>query len=90
MAYVITEPCGGCKDRGCVAMCPVDCIHEGQIAENGRIVDQLFINPLECICCGLCEPECPVEAIYPEDELPEQWREWAGINARFFARQSRK
>ena len=62
MTYVITEPCIGVKDRACVDVCPVDCIYEGE--------DQLYIHPDECIDCGACEPECPVTAIFPEEEVP--------------------
>ena len=65
MTYVIAEPCIDIKDRSCVDVCPVDCIHEA-----GRM---LVIDPEECIDCGACEPECPVEAIFPEDALPEKW-----------------
>ena len=64
MTYVITEPCIGTKDQSCVEVCPVDCIYEAG--------DQFLINPEECIDCGACEPECPVEAIYPEDEVPRR------------------
>lgn len=66
MPYVIAEPCIGVKDKSCVAVCPVDCIHESG--------DQLYIDPAECIDCGLCEPECPVDAIFMEDEVPDQWK----------------
>jgi len=76
MPYVIAEPCIDVKDKACVAVCPVDCIHEGD--------DQLFIDPNECIDCGLCEPECPVDAIFMEDELPEQWKSYIQKNADFF------
>ena len=76
MAYVITEPCVGCKDRSCVPVCPSDCIQEGE--------DQFFINPDECIDCGLCEPECPVDAIFMEDEVPDQWQPFVALNAWFF------
>jgi len=76
MPYVIAEPCVGVKDKSCVAVCPVDCIHEGE--------DQLFIDPDECIDCGLCEPECPVDAIFMEDELPAQWKDFVSKNADFF------
>lgn len=73
MPYVIAEPCIGVKDKSCVAVCPVDCIHESG--------DQLYIDPNECIDCGLCEPECPVDAIFMEDEVPDQWRGFIQINA---------
>ncbi|MCL4865739.1 MAG: ferredoxin family protein, partial [Gemmatimonadales bacterium] len=62
MTYVITDACVGVKDRACVDVCPVDCIYEGE--------DQLWIHPDECIDCGACEPECPVTAIFPEDDVP--------------------
>jgi NAD-dependent dihydropyrimidine dehydrogenase PreA subunit len=65
MTYIITEPCIGTKDASCVAVCPVDCIYEAE--------DMYYINPDECIDCGACEPECPVEAIFAEDSVPEQW-----------------
>ena len=73
MTYVIAEPCIDVKDRSCVDVCPVDCIHE-----VGRM---LVIDPDECIDCGACEPECPVEAIFPEDALPAKWAEFTPINA---------
>ena len=76
MPYVIAEPCIGVKDKACVAVCPVDCIHEGD--------EMLYIDPNECIDCGLCEPECPVDAIFMEDELPEQWKDYIAKNADFF------
>ena len=53
-------------------VCPVDCIHEAD--------DQLYIDPSECIDCGLCEPECPVDAIFMEDEVPDQWKKFIQIN----------
>jgi ferredoxin len=75
VTYVISEPCIDIKDRSCVDVCPVDCIHEA-----GRI---LVIDPEECIDCGACEPECPVEAIFPEDALPEKWSGFTAINAAY-------
>src|SRR3954447_27005158 len=72
MTYVIAEPCIDIKDRSCVDVCPVDCIHEAD-----RI---LVIDPEECIDCGACEPECPVEAIFPEDALPDKWEPFVKIN----------
>src|SRR5215210_9294587 len=62
MPYIITEACKGTKDKACVDVCPVDCIYEGP--------DQLYIHPDECIDCGACEPECPVTAIFPEEDVP--------------------
>lgn len=76
MAYVIGEPCIDVMDRSCVEECPVDCIYEG-----GRA---LYIHPDECVDCGACEPVCPVEAIFYEDDLPDKWRVYAGDNVRFF------
>ena len=79
MTHVITEPCVGVMDKSCVDVCPVDCIHESPGAE------MLFIDPAECIDCGLCVPECPVDAIFFEDDVPEQWTEYTQKNADFFA-----
>jgi ferredoxin len=72
VTYIITENCIDVKDRSCVDVCPVDCIHE-----VGRM---LVIDPEECIDCGACEPECPVEAIFPEDAVPDKWAPFIGIN----------
>jgi ferredoxin len=77
MTYVITEPCIGVKDRACVDVCPVDCIYEGE--------DQLYIHPDECIDCGACEPECPVTAIFPEEDVPPQWTDFTGKNKEIFS-----
>jgi len=73
---VIAEPCIDVMDRACVEECPVDCIYEG-----GR---SLYIHPDECVDCGACEPVCPVEAIFYEDDLPGQWQIYTDDNARFF------
>ncbi len=77
MTYVIGQPCVDVLDRACVAECPVDCIYEGERS--------LYINPDECVDCGACEPVCPVEAIYYEDDLPEVLRPYLADNAAFFA-----
>lgn len=77
MAYIITEACIGTKDASCVSVCPVDCIYEGE--------DQFYINPEECIDCGACEPECPVEAIYAEDAVPANLRTYIEKNRTYFA-----
>jgi len=80
MTYVIAEPCVDVVDQACVAVCPVDCIHW----EEG--VDRmLYIDPDECIDCGACEPECPVEAIFTEEDLPEKWAGYTEVNARWFS-----
>ena len=80
MTYIIAEPCIDIKDRSCVDVCPVDCIHEA--------ARMLVIDPEECIDCGACEPECPVEAIFPEDALPEKWEPFVPINYAFSRRAS--
>ncbi len=72
VTYIITEPCIDVKDKSCVDVCPVDCIHESD--------RMLVIDPEECIDCGACEPECPVEAIYPEDAVPDKWEPFIRIN----------
>jgi ferredoxin len=76
MPYVITEACINVKDRACVDVCPVDCIYEGE--------QQLFIHPDECIDCGACEPECPVTAIFPEEDVPASQRQYIQINRDIF------
>src|SRR5215211_5199125 len=73
MTYIIGEPCIDIKDLSCVDVCPVDCIHQAD--------RMLVIDPEECIDCGACEPECPVEAIFPEDALPEKWEPFVRINS---------
>jgi ferredoxin len=90
MPYVIAEPCIGVKDKSCIAVCPVDCIQEGTIEKDGVVLDQLFIDPEECIDCGLCEPECPVDAIFMADEVPDQWKNFIQINADFYKPETRK
>ncbi len=74
MAYVVTEPCVGVKDKACLAVCPCDCFYED--------AQQLYIHPDECVDCGACEPECPVEAIYLDTEVPEKWHGYIEKNAR--------
>lgn len=77
MAYVIAQPCTDVMDKSCIEECPVDCIYEG-----GRA---LYIHPEECVDCGACEPVCPVEAIFFEDDVPEQWSGDRESNVAFFA-----
>ena len=72
MAMVVTEPCFGCKYTDCVVVCPVECFYEGE--------KMLFIHPDECIDCGACVPECPVAAIYLDDEVPVDWRGYIELN----------
>ncbi len=73
MTYVVTDNCIKCKYTDCVEVCPVDCFHEGP--------NFLTIDPDECIDCTLCEPECPAEAIYSEDDLPEHLVHFLELNA---------
>jgi ferredoxin len=73
MTFVVTEQCIKCKYTDCVEVCPVDCFHEGP--------NFLVIDPDECIDCTLCEPECPVEAILPEDDLTEDQQPFLELNA---------
>jgi ferredoxin len=73
MTYVVTESCIRCKYTDCVEVCPVDCFHEGP--------NFLVIDPDECIDCTLCVPECPVNAIFAEDDLPEDQKKFTEINA---------
>ncbi len=76
MTYIIAEPCVDVMDKACVEECPVDCIYEG-----GRM---LYIQPDECVDCGACEPVCPVEAIFYEDDVPDEWELYVSANADFF------
>lgn len=75
MTFVVTENCIRCKYTDCVEVCPVDCFHEGK--------NFLVINPEECIDCNLCVPECPAEAIFPDDELPEDQMHCIELNAHY-------
>ena len=95
MSFIIGNKCVGVCDTSCVFVCPVDCIN-GPIKKDGRgdevenMTDeekkglQLYINPEECIDCGACEPECPVEAIFEESEMPEEWQHYIKKNYDFF------
>jgi ferredoxin len=78
MTHVVTEACIRCKYTDCVAVCPVECFHEGP--------DFLVIDPAACIDCGVCIPECPVEAIVDEKDLKPQQREYLALNAELSAR----
>ena len=72
MTYVIAQPCVDLLDKACIEECPVDCIYEGE--------RMLYIHPDECVDCGACEPVCPVEAIFYEDDMPEQWKDYYKAN----------
>ena len=75
MTYVVTDACIRCKYMDCVEVCPVDCFYEGE--------NMLVINPNECIDCGVCEPECPAEAILPDTESGLE--KWLEVNSKFSA-----
>ncbi|MYW02663.1 ferredoxin [Streptomyces sp. SID3343] len=77
MTFVIASPCVDVKDKACIEECPVDCIHEGE--------RMLYIHPDECTDCGACEPVCPVEAIFFEDDTPQEQRHFNTVNAEFFS-----
>ncbi len=74
MTYLVTDACIKCKHMDCVEVCPVDCFYEGE--------NMLVIHPDECIDCGVCEPECPVEAIYPDNQLNDV-EPWLEINTKY-------
>ena len=73
MSYVVCDPCHACKYTDCVVVCPTECFHEGE--------HMLYIDPDECIDCGNCIPECPVEAIFRDDDVPADQREFIALNA---------
>jgi NAD-dependent dihydropyrimidine dehydrogenase PreA subunit len=76
VTYIIAEPCVDLLDKACIEECPVDCIYEGN--------RMLYIHPDECVDCGACEPVCPVEAIFYEDDVPENWKDFTDANYKFF------
>ena len=95
MTRVITSACIGTKSNDCVDVCPVDCIHPAkgrdyhggppnQGTKNYDEVEHLYINPDECIDCGACEPVCPVSATFPEDDVPQDQRQFVQINADYY------
>jgi NAD-dependent dihydropyrimidine dehydrogenase PreA subunit len=84
MTYVITAPCKNVKDASCVAVCPVECIHPTPDEPEFESEEQLYIDPETCIDCGACEPECPVEAIFEEEYVPDKWKEYTQINADWY------
>lgn len=75
MTHVVTDACIKCKYTDCVTVCPVDCFHEG--------ANMLVIDPVECIDCGACVDECPVQAIYPEEDLPEEYEDFLQLNLEY-------
>ncbi len=79
MAHVVTERCVDCRYTDCCVVCPVDCFYEVTAPA------MLVIDPDTCIDCGLCVPECPIQAIWPRDELPDAYSEWVEKNAELFS-----
>jgi len=77
MTYVVTAPCFGCKYTDCVVVCPCQCFHEGD--------KMVYIDPDECIDCDACRGECPVEAIFPDHEVPDEWQDFIQLNAEMAA-----
>jgi ferredoxin len=77
MAFVVTSRCFGCKYTDCVVVCPTEAFREGE--------QMLYIDPVECIDCGACIPECPVEAIYAQDDVPMDQGEFIALNAEMAA-----
>jgi ferredoxin len=71
MAWVITRLCRDCVDQACVEVCPVDCIYGYDGSDAETFPNQLYIDPEECINCGVCEPECPWEAIFEDEQVPD-------------------
>src|ERR1700722_12772075 len=72
MAFVVCQPCNDCKYTDCVVVCPCDCFYQDE--------SMLYIDPDECIDCEACVPECPVEAIFRDEVVPEEWKEWTETN----------
>jgi len=73
MAHVVTEPCVNCKYTDCVVVCPMECFYGDET--------QLYIDPVDCIDCGACIPECPVGAIYRDADVPAKWTSFVQLNA---------
>lgn len=73
MAFVVCEPCRGCKYTDCVTVCPCDCFYQDEV--------MLYIDPTNCIDCGACAPECPVEAIFRDTDVPAKWSGFIELNA---------
>ena len=82
MTWVVTRLCRECVDQACVEVCPVDCIYEYNGDDKATFPNQLFIDPEECIDCGVCEPECPWEAIFEDERVPEVFNDDTALNAK--------
>jgi ferredoxin len=84
MPHIITEPCIGTKDASCVAVCPVDCIHPTKNEPDFATATQLFIDPDTCIDCALCVDECPVKAIFQQEDVPSEWNKYVQVNLDYY------
>jgi ferredoxin len=82
MTWVITHLCRDCVDQSCVEVCPVDCIYGYTGDDAATFPNQLYIDPEECINCGVCEPECPWEAIFEDEQVPGVFQESIALNAK--------
>ena len=82
MTWVITRMCRDCVDQACVEVCPVDCIYAYDGDDASTFPNQLYIDPEECINCGVCEPECPWEAIFEDEQVPGVFQEDIALNAK--------
>ena len=85
MSHYIGSPCIGTKDTACVDVCPVDCIHPTKDEADFDKHEMLYIDPETCIDCGLCVDECPVSAIWTEDDLPADEQKYIQINTDYYA-----
>ncbi len=84
MPHIIAEPCIGTKAAACLEVCPVEAIHPTRDEEDFETEEMLYIDPETCIDCGLCVDECPAKAIFPEDDLPEEWTSFIERNAAYY------
>lgn len=84
MGYVIAQPCIGVKDTACVEVCPVECIHPTKNEPEFANAEQLYIDNNTCIDCGACQSVCPPQAIFPNDQVPDQWKNFIEINANYY------
>ena len=84
MSYVIGERCLQERYADCVEVCPVECIHPTKNEETFAKVEMLYIDNTTCIDCGACQAVCPVTAIFPNEQVPEQWKNFIEINADFY------
>ena len=82
MPWVVTSLCRDCVDQACVEVCPVDCIYEYKGDDKATFPNQLYIDPEECIDCGVCEPECPWEAIFEDERVPDVFADDTPLNAK--------